>query len=277
MKKVSNKVIIAVCLIVIACVIFYFSEIKDYNVEIPKSGVIIAKDYIPENTVITKDMIIKDARYTQDLLKQKGDLTSKEENIIGKRTRVPIYKDEPINLKRLIENEPYMDDRDNIDKKMFVIAIDNYDKALNIKPGSYIDIWLEPNENGLMANLVTTKLFDKMKVYGTKTEVYTEAASNGKSDKKSDDAKESVTTFLTLFLTDDEITKYLDIKDYLVNKRITLHGENVEYQIIKTKLEETTSDAPEKSAAENDKNEVAESPTQPTDIQTSAKEESLNE
>lgn len=254
MKKISNRLVIAISLIVITCIIYYFQNIKEYKADIPMSGVIVAKETIPENTIITKDMIFKDARYTHDLLKQKGYLTSKEEKVLGKRTRVPIYKDEPVNLKRLIENEPYMDEKDSIKRTMFVIAVENLDKALNIKKGSYIDIWLEPNENGMMAlqennNKTTgtleqhfsTKLFEKLKVYDTKTEIYTNPTENNSSDKKKD-TKETTITFLTLYLTDDEIAKYLNVLDWNVNKRVTLYGENVEYSIINEKLE----DKPEK-------------------------------
>ncbi len=282
MKKISNKIVIAVALIVIVCVVYYFQNIKEYKAEIPLSKVVVAKQYIPENTVVTKDMVVQEARYTTDLLKQKGDLTSKLENVLGKRTRVPIYKDEPVNLKRLIVNKPYMDDKDSINKRMFVIAIGNLDKALSIKKGSYIDIWLEPNENGMeeiKANggqtsnngnpqQLTRKLFEKLKVYDARTEVYTELGESLTNTGKKVDAKETTVTFLTLYLTDEDIAKYLDIIDWNYNKRVTLYGDNVEYSIINEKIEEkpqkdinNNNGEQENSEINQDMQEIMESPT----------------
>ena len=294
--------IIAVALIIIVGIIYYFQNIKEHEVEIPLSEVIVAKEYIPENTVITKDMIFKEARYTHDLLKQKGYLTSKEENILGKRTRVPLYKDEPVNMERLIENKPYMDESDDLKKTMFTISINNLDKALDIKRGSYIDLWVEPNENGIMEmkelqfpmldmsngligflngidkikpfsedlmlyktieqkdgeevpiHHISHPFFKKLKVYDTKTEIYTNPTGG------SSETEQTTTTFLTLYLTYEQIAKYLDMKDWNVNKRITLYGENVEYAIISEKLEDKPEENKEKNSSE-DMQEIMESPT----------------
>ena len=310
MRKISNKIIIAVSLLVIALIIFYFQNVKEYEVEIPLSGVIVAKENIPDNTVITQDMIVKEARYTTDLLKQKGDLTSMEEKVLGKRTRVPIYKNEPVHLKRLLENKPYMEEKDSIKKKMFTIAIAEKDKALNIQKGNYIDIWMEFNQNGLMeiaeiqkklTNLqngvaglqnidqqfgplgkklilygereaeegktdsvyhVSYPIFEKLKVYDVKTEVFTEIKDRPDTNNMQD-AKERVVTYLTLYLSDQEIATYLDIKDWNVTKRIALYGDNAEYSIINEKLENTSENESEKEDQEvlsDDMKEVMEAP-----------------
>jgi hypothetical protein len=214
---------------------YYYQEVRVVETKTPMSSVIVAKQYIPENTVITDAMIHKESRNNADLMKQKGDLTSKEEKVIGKRTRVPIYANEAVNLQRLMENAPYMDEKDDIKKTMFVISIDNTDKALDIKTGSYIDIWGQPTENGSIAGIKESKpLFQKLKVYGTKTEVYTETVNNvnGQAGNTKQDAIETVTTFLTLYLTDAEIATYLDIQPSMINKRVALYGENAEYKII---------------------------------------------
>lgn len=256
MKKISNKMVIAICLIVIAIIIYYYQNVKVYDADLPITGVIVAKSNIPPNTVVTKDMIYLDQRYTNDMLKQKGSLTSKEEKVLGKRTKETIYKDEPMNLSRLIENEPYMDDKD-LEKKLFVIAINTMDKALNIEKGDFIDIWLELNENGIAEknqllgtesnqsseNIENTDidadikknynaypLFRKLQVFDTKTEAFNEVNAKGESEK-------SVVNYLTLHLTDKEIATYLGIKDWNVTKRVTLYGKNVEYMIINEQFE----------------------------------------
>ena len=268
MKKISNKMIVAIALVIIAMVVFYFQNIKKYKADVPVSKILVAKQTIPENTVITEEMIIEDTRYTQDLLKQKGDITSNKDKVIGKRTRVPIYEGELINLNRLIENKPYMDERDAKKKTMFVIEVENMDKALNIRPGSYIDIWLEPNQNYFNAilegypfiypvdykgkqiqireetiadentknlvknlNYFSYPLYTKLKVYDVKTEEFIDF-----SIASSSEGKTGTITYLTLYLTDEEIASYLDVTDWHFTKRVTLHGENVEYSIITEKI-----------------------------------------
>lgn len=231
--KIGKKTIIALGLLVVAGGIYYFQNLEKKE-EIPKTTtVIVAKEYIPENTLITKEMVKEDSRNTEDLMKQKGDLTSKAENVVGKRAVTPIYKEEVINLKRLIENQPYMDERDSEGKTLYVIAINANDRALNIKKGSYIDVWLKPTENGMIEGIEPSKLFSKYKVYDTRSEGYSET---GKPP--SGDAKETnVTTYLTLYLTDGEIKQLLETKDALVTTRVSLHGENMDYLIVKEKIE----------------------------------------
>lgn len=289
MKKISNKLIIAIALIVITVVIFYFQNIKEYEAEIPMTSVIVATENIPENTIITEDMVQTESRYSEDLLKQKDNLTSTMEKVVGKRTVTPIYKNEEINVKRLLENEEYMDEKDSQEKRMFTILIESTkDKALNIQEGSFIDIWLEPNQNAITAyeqekakldemerlnnevannqeeqpeetedieNTQDTedeqkpeevedeelkepksiKIFEKIRVYGAKTESFAQQLAYSEGDKESE---ESVTTFLTLYLTDEEISEYLDIEDWFFNKRITLYGENIKYNLVKEQIEE---------------------------------------
>jgi Flp pilus assembly protein CpaB len=148
LKKISNKLIIAIALILITGIIFYFQNIKEYEAEVPMASVIVAVKDIPEDTLITKDMVQIEKRYSEDILKQQDYLTSTVEKVVGKRTVTPIYKNEEINQNRLIENQPYMEEKDNEKRTMFTIAITTtMDKALNIKEGSFIDIWLQPNQN----------------------------------------------------------------------------------------------------------------------------------
>ena len=78
--------IVAVALVIIAMVVFYFQNIKQYKADVPVSKILVAKQTIPENTVITEEMIMEDTRYTQDLLKQKA---------ISHQTRIKLSAKEP--------------------------------------------------------------------------------------------------------------------------------------------------------------------------------------
>jgi len=301
LKKISNKLIIAIALIIITVVIFYFQNIKEYEVAVPMTSVVVAIEDIPENTIIKESMVQLEERYSEDLLKQKDSLTSTLEKIVGKRTITPIYKNEEINQKRVVENEKYMDEKDSEKRRMFTISIETtMDKALNIKEGSFIDIWLEPNQNAITAyeqekakqdemerlnnevaineeeqteeteetegmaktedeeelkEPVSIKIFEKLRVYEAKTETFVQKIAYSDGDKK---PEENITTFLTLYLTDEEISEYLDVEDWFYNKRITLYGENIKYNLIKEQIEEkpqedtTTETSIEEGETENE-------------------------
>lgn len=233
MKKPSNKLIIALALITIAGVVFYYENIKKYDFEIPTETIIVANENIPENTIVTENMIQKDTRYQGDILKQQDYIVLNEKEIIGKRTRVPIYKNEAIYTNRLIENELYMEDNNDEKKTQFILSIYNLDKALDIKKGSYIDIWQIPNTEGLLNGMKAEIMMSKLKVYNIKTESYSVPS---KSNIES--PEEKVVTYLTLLLTDKEIEHYLEMTNEFVDTRITLYGENLEYQLINDKIHE---------------------------------------
>lgn len=227
LKKISNKVIIAIALLVIAGIVFYYQNIKSYEVEVQKSTVVVANEDIPFNTLITKEMIVIDERYTPDLLKQSDNITGGEENIIGKRTNSPIYKGEPISTKKLIENKKYMEDDDTKKRTMFTIMIAETDKSLNIEKNSYIDVWYEPNQNyvnksfelGQKEPKPILKL-EKYRVYDIKSDAHLPIASS---------SEDSVISYLTLYLTDEEILACLEVEEWNYSQRITLHGEHLKY------------------------------------------------
>ena len=236
MKRLSNKIVIAVALLSIAVVIFYYQNIKVHETEVQVSTVVVANEDIPANTMITEDMVSVDARYTTDLLKQNDHITGEESKIVGMRTKAPIYKGEEVSTKRLIENKEYMELAEDEKRTMLIMSIPGVDKALNIKRGSFIDLWMIPNqtwvaESGEMGMLedAPTLLFEKLKVYDLKSETFTPADNS---------SEESVMTYLTFYLTDAEIETYFGVKNWRYDRRVTLHGENVEYDIINESLEE---------------------------------------
>lgn len=252
--KTGKKTILAMILLLVAGGIYYYQNMDTKSDAPQVTNVVVAKDYIPANTKITEDMVTVAKRYTPDMLKQKDDLTAKLENIVGKRAIAPIYKEEPVNMKRLIDNEMYMDEEDEVKRTFYALPINVTDKALKIKKGSFINIWKKPTENGLMVGEKTERLNDKdYKVYDTISEGYTSTGTETADVKTA--KEEAVTTYLLLYLTDDEISELLDINTTLVNLRVVLHGENVEYELIKSKIEQTK-EQPKDGAKEETKVEA---------------------
>ena len=267
MRKIGSLTIIGIAIVVIVGVIFYYEEIREVKVEIPKTNVVVAKKDIPENTVITEDMITVDKRYTKDLLKQKGNITSHIEKVLGKRTRVPLYKNETIKLDRLLNNEPYMND--DYGKKQIEIALYPIDKALNIKKGSFIDIWLEPTEAGIAKaqeqeattnvpedeKIKVRKLFEKLQVVTVDNGNFEDIDEKVvKANEKTDEEGVNVPVVITVELYDEDIEKILSIDDTLYNFRVTLYSENKHYKILGDVLERTKKEIEKR-------NEVKEEPT----------------
>lgn len=251
MKKISTLTVVAIAIIIIVGIIYYYEEIREIKVEIPKTNVVVATKYIPANTVIEEDMITIEKRYTQDLLKQKDNLTSSIDKVLGKRTRVSLYKNEEIVLDRLIENKPYMNA--DYDKKQIEIALYSTDKALNIKEGCFVDIWLEPTSEGFKRQdeleattnvpeekkIKPRKLLEKVQIATVDNSNLVELieAENSKKDKKlsSNDDKESeknAPTYISIELNDEDIKKIMSVDDRYYQFRVTLYSENKEYKVL---------------------------------------------
>jgi len=259
LKKISTLTIVAIAIIIIVGVIYYYEEIREVKVEIPRTNVVVATKYIPANTVIEEGMITIEQRYTQDLLKQKDNLTSSIEKVLGKRTRVPLYKNEEIVLDRLIENKPYMND--DYEKKQIEIALYSTDKALNIKEGSFIDIWLEPTSEGLKRQdeldattnvpeeekIKPRKILEKVQIATVDNANLEELIKDDlKQNKKTSsnydkESEKNAPTYISIELNDEDIEKIMGVDDRYYQFRITLYSENKEYkvlgEIIETKKE----------------------------------------
>ena len=160
--KLSRLKILAICFLLIAGIIYYYEEIKQTNSEIQTMDVIVAVSDISENEIITKDMITIEKRYAGDVMKYVNIATTEDE-VVGKRTIVPLYKGEPINNNRLLVKQEYMNKKD---QTQIVLAINEVDKALELHQDDYIDIWLEPVSQGqdIQTIIEPYKLIEKIKI-----------------------------------------------------------------------------------------------------------------
>ncbi|WP_160198060.1 SAF domain-containing protein [Senegalia massiliensis] len=242
MKKPSIKVVVAIFIIIIVGIIYYFQEMKTYErVDIEKESVVVAVEDIPENTIIEKDMVKVEERFRGDVNKQKmfEGVTGDIDLIIGRRTITPLYRNEIVHRDRLIENEPYMNDID-LDKNKFMITVMDEDKALDIQEGDYIDIWLKPTKEGLADknSVEVEKLFEKLKVYESKTENYTNSSDRDKTTGE----ENGVAIYLTVLLSEEEIKEYLSLVEGSYISKISVYGENLEYKILEKRLSSEEAD-----------------------------------
>ncbi len=224
-KKVNILKATAAFLVILAAVFYYFEKVRVPETNIETTEVIVAVNDIPENTIIDKEMLTVEKRYTEDVMKTSNIVTRCNE-IIGKRTIVPLYKGELINNNRIIENKGYMNSKN---QTQIALAINEVDKALELKEGDYIDIWLEPESQSedIQSIIEPHKLIEKIKVIQVHDFNY-----NNISKQKAVAEAESITSntvyvpaYLTIELSDVELTELYSIDKNQYNIRITRYGE----------------------------------------------------
>ncbi len=229
MRKFKNYLpIIGVFLLVVVGIVYYYNEMKDYSEEIQKQTIVVAATNIPENTVITEQMLETKDLYVGDLLAEKEYITKDIKKVVGKRTLVPIYQGEKINLNRLLENKEYM--KNNQDKTMIALQLIKTDQALGLKAGEYIDIWAVTRND---FDTFAQKIIEKIKIEEIKTEVYKNIESGESQDKNGE-----VGSFITLQLTDDEISTIYSLPQDLYEIRVAKHGENKLMQMLNKNVKE---------------------------------------
>ncbi len=224
-KKVSIFKITTAFLVILAAVFYYYEKVKTPEINIETTEVIIAITDIPENTIIEKEMLTLEKRYSEDIMKT-GNIVTQYSEIVGKRTVVPIYKGELINNKRVIENRAYMNSKD---QTQIALAINEVDKALELHQGDYIDIWLEPISQDQDAQTIIepNKLIEKIKIIKVHDSNY-----NNISQQKAVSGAESITsntvyvpTYLTIELSDAVLKKLYSIDRSKYSIRVTRYGE----------------------------------------------------
>lgn len=228
--KISNYKILAICLLLIVGIMYYYENIKDVSSEIPTKNVIVVKENIPENTVIEKEMLALDKRYEADATKEIGIAITLEE-IVGKRTIVPLYKGETIKNERITENKEYMNE--DINKKQISFQVNEIDQALNLKNGEFIDMWVVPIN--FETGEISKKIFEKLQiveVVNTNKKIINEN-SNSKEKNKED----SLATYIVLQLTDEQLHKLYDTDMALNSLKLSRYKKNNSYDLIKEKLD----------------------------------------
>lgn len=224
-QKVNIYKATAVFLVILAAVFYYYEEIKTLEANIETIEVIVAIGDIPENTIIEKEMLSIEKRYAEDIKKTVNAAKSYDE-VIGKRTVVPIYKGESINNNRIIENKNYMNIKD---QAQISLAINEVDKALELKEGDYIDIWLEPVSQGqdIQTTIEPYKLFEKIQIIKVHDSNY-----NYIDKQKTVTGAENITSstvyvpaYFTIELPDAELKELYSIDKNKYNVRVTRYGE----------------------------------------------------
>lgn len=226
-KKLDKKYITLIIIVIIMSITLLTSTyISKMNLEKQsKTGVIASTVDIPENTVITKEMISFQKRYIDDI-----DVSSsftEADPVIGKKTTVPIYKNEIINKFRLVENNK------NILNKDFAISLDPNDKSLNLARGTFIDIWKVPVKEGFKKSLLPEMIFKGQYIVDVKNESY---ISKQQYDSLTVEDKREifVPQYILLNLDEDQVKKITSIDSSLYSIRIVLHNTNTYFENLKS-------------------------------------------
>lgn len=230
MKKINNYTLTGIFLLIIIALTFYFLEVRETNQEVATVGVVIATQDIEANKLITKDMVTLENRFTEDQLKEQGNITSELNKVVGKRTSAPIYKNETIKLQRIMENKEYMNQELDKEKNLISIIINNTDKALEIKKGDYIDIWMEPNNKAIELQKQAKLLFEKIKIQELKDENYF-TFTPGQT------IEEGKLGYIIIGLDDIQTKELLNAQgDGYYSFKISHYGEHRNYEIENAKL-----------------------------------------
>jgi len=215
----------AAFLMILAAVFYYYEEIKTPEANIETIEVIVAAADIQENTVIEKEMLVIEKRYAEDVLKTVNVAESYNE-VVGKRTVVPIYKGEAINNNRIIENKNYMNSKN---QTQIPIALNEVDKALILKEGDYVDIWLEPVSQGqdMQTTIEPYKLIEKIQIIKVHDSNY-----NNIDNQKAASGAENITSnmvyvpsYLTIEVSNTVLKELYSIDKNKYNVRVARYGE----------------------------------------------------
>lgn len=257
-KKVNIFKITAVFLIILAAVFYYYEEIKAPEIEeIPKANIVVVAQDVPDNTVITKDMVLIEQRYVDDI--KQSNFGIDINSIIGMRTLTPLYKGEILSTNRLTENKSYM----NTEKQTHIaISLVDADKVLEYEKGDYIDIWLEPipdgnevkqvgpDDNGVLIPIISEahRLFQKLMVVDLhdanfyQIEKKENIANLNTTDTDVTGTEVYIPAYITVQLSNDSIKELLEIDKTKYNIRVTKYGEEKKYGVIQDVLKKSSTE-----------------------------------
>lgn len=222
MKK-NKKTFIILALIIMSFTLLAnnYLEKKSINKE-NLASVIIANRDIQINSIITKEDFVIVEKNKEEILPTAA-LT--EEQLLGKRVIIPLYKGEQINLNRISKKDisvsPY-----------FSLNLDNNDKALNLSPGTFIDIWKVPTAEGFKNNskINSVKVFEKKCIAEIKNEGYV-SINDFKNVKDETQDNVFVPQYIILNLSDEEVQELNSI-DSNFAIRISLHSDKSYFENI---------------------------------------------
>lgn len=225
-KTFDKKYVIAISMVgVMSITLLANTYISRMNLDKQsRTNVVATAMDIPENTIITEDMLIFQKRYIQDINTDTSFNDTAE--LVGKKTTVPIYKNEIINKFRIVENNEKLLNKD------FAISLDTSDKSLNLSKGTFIDIWKVPVKEGFKKSLAPEMLFKGQYIVDLKNEAY---ISKEQYDSLAvEDKKEIfVPQYILVNLSESEIKEITSIDPSLYNIRIVLHNTNTYFENLK--------------------------------------------
>lgn len=225
-KTFDKKYVIAISMVgVMSITLLANTYISRMNLDKQsRTNVVATAMDIPENTIITEDMLIFQKRYIQDINTDTSFNDTAE--LVGKKTTVPIYKNEIINKFRIVENNEKLLNKD------FAISLDTSDKSLNLSKGKFIDIWKVPIKEGFKKSLAPEMLFKGQYIVDLKNEAY---ISKEQYDSLAvEDKKEIfVPQYILVNLSESEIKEITSIDPSLYNIRIVLHNTNTYFENLK--------------------------------------------
>lgn len=225
-KTFDKKYVIAISMVgVMSITLLANTYISRMNLDKQsRTNVVATAMDIPENTIITEDMLIFQKRYIQDINTDTSFNDTAE--LVGKKTTVPIYKNEIINKFRIVENNEKLLNKD------FAISLDTSDKSLNLSKGTFIDIWKVPVKEGFKKSLAPEMMFKGQYIVDLKNEAY---ISKEQYDSLAvEDKKEIfVPQYILVNLSESEIKEITSIDPSLYNIRIVLHNTNTYFENLK--------------------------------------------
>lgn len=243
-NKISNYKIIALCVLLIAGVMYYYEEIRAAEIErVPTVEVVVLKNDVAENTVITEEMVSKELRYLDKYTKD-ANIVKAVVDIVGKRTRVPLYKGELISSDRLLVNDSSMDEQS---KRKISLQVNEIDRALGLKKGDFIDIWATPIVSELDQNYISTyKVFEKVQII----EIVNTNKQIIDPNKEYENIENKVPLYVIVQLNDEEMKTLHDIDKAFLSIKFAKHRENELYTIAEEEIQEQINEEPKAEVGE---------------------------
>lgn len=222
-EKFKTKYVVAIGIVGVMSVTLIANSFVE-KIELDKQSkknIIIAKSDISENTIITEEYLTYKEKYVSD-----ADIEStftNPEELIGKVSIVPIYAGEAINTKRIVEQKYQRENRD------FVYKLSEEDKALDLKEGSFVDIWAIPTGSGYERGLKPTKILPVQYVNEIKNEAFVSEEEFKKPSKEEESKSEEIIfipSYIIFNFRDSHIDFLKNINPTFYTLRLALHQDS---------------------------------------------------
>ena len=208
------------------------------------TDVVIAKTDIPDGLEVTDAMITVTSISKNQL--SSNVYTTKDE-IIGKTTVVPIYKNEQISSKRITKTI------ESPNKNNWSIQLTPIDKALNLTENTFVDIWTIPTNKGVEKGLLPEVLFKGIKIQEMKNEAfYSKENINSQSTEGTNPI--FIPEYLIFNLSEEELKSLNKLNTGLYTIRVSKYNEALLYENLKKEKETTPNISSDNT--KNDDNEV---------------------